>query len=781
MSTHRLTNSHQHKPDNSFFAEHGYLKVPHLVQWMATLRCSMKCEHCLAAGDQSGLADMPLEKVKTLIDEVAELGVNEFLLTGGEPLARDDLVEVIAYLGHKHVNWTLNTAACPTPELRGMIEKHHPAFVAVSLDGPQAVHDGFRGRAGAYEQALESIAFFKSLGVHVCAGTTVTTRNYPYLDETFHLAVGSGADQWGIHLLVPEGKAALRKDLFLSRRQLKHLIRFVAHKRRYFNVQMADEIGYLGLYEPLVRDVPLTCGAGRTQCVVLPDGSVVPCTTLDRSTRAGNLYEQTLQTIWNTGFQELRSWRPQGKCVHCDYAMACKGGCWLQRKAGTECFKDVWHVPGALKTAAGIAICLGSLGAGEQMDAVAEAAQPETRTVRTQVDHYSESVLDAMRLDEAILHYYVEIAAGREVGGDVQPVDANEVGWAFFEDFQEGTLPQDIKERCERVIQALDTEQMSLSLTALCWRAISEPLFDTQDPWAYSDTDKQVIYDTLYAIEQKARALRLEIFVMNLDPYLSRGRITTGLPPAGKAGYSPGYIESYILNKDLNEERWGIGGDPDTRAAAEAYMLAHPCGSYMDLVFSLARNLPWGSELIRFHSGDVVVLSSEIDYGNQGLFTLGLFDMIETTDPVELVFQINAGIKTTQNRREESLLDDTRGDNDINRTVHVQLPGGLRCTYVELIDQVYCQNRDLLARMAVNWLSGKSVRLWDQNYSIITSVNQNQGLLWPVFREIIGHEPDMSSYGRQGLSDLSDLMSPLELDEAIQRLASLKDIDFWMF
>jgi hypothetical protein len=214
-------------------------------------------------------------------------------------------------------------------------------------------------------------------------------------------------------------------------------------------------------------------------------------------------------------------------------------------------------------------------------------------------------------------------------------------------------------------------------------------------------------------------------------------------------------------------------------------MLEHPCGSYMDLIFSFSQDIFWGSELIRFRNGDVEVLSSQIDYGNQGLFTIGPFDMIETIDSVELVFQINAGIKTAKTGIEESILEDAEGDNDINRTVHVQLSGGLRYTYVELIDQVYYQNRELVARMAVNWLSGQPVRLWDRNYSVITAVNQNQGLLWPLFREIIGHDPDTPpSLGRRGLSDiidLSELISALENDDAIRKRALLKDIDFWMF
>ena len=86
------------------------------------------------------------------------------------------------------MSWTLNTAAMPDRGLREAIERNKPGFVAVSLDGPKAVHDAFRGRAGAWDEAMEAIRFFKSLGgVRVCAGTTVTSRNYDYLDETFHL------------------------------------------------------------------------------------------------------------------------------------------------------------------------------------------------------------------------------------------------------------------------------------------------------------------------------------------------------------------------------------------------------------------------------------------------------------------------------------------------------------------------------------------------------------------------------------------------------------------
>jgi len=246
MGTHSQTGSHRVFGSGEFFAAHGYLRVPILVQWMATLKCGLSCGHCLAVSREAGFGDMPLQKVRRLIDEVAQMGVREFLITGGEPLVRDDLGEVIECLGRKGVSWTLNTAALPSQDLRAAIARRPPGFVAVSVDGPRPVHDAFRGRAGAWNEAMEAIRFFKSLpGVRLCAGTTVTRQNYDHLDETFHLVTASGADQWGVHLLVPEGRAADRPDLFLSKTQLRRLIKFVARKRRYFRVEMADEIGYL--------------------------------------------------------------------------------------------------------------------------------------------------------------------------------------------------------------------------------------------------------------------------------------------------------------------------------------------------------------------------------------------------------------------------------------------------------------------------------------------------------------------------------------------------------
>lgn len=788
MSVHSRLNCHSINRGNEFFLENGYLQAPDLVQWMATLSCRFNCEHCLTVSRETGFSDMPLEKVRELIDEIAEMGVREFLVTGGEPLVREDLPEVINYLGSKGMNWTLNTAVMPSERLRKALARNSPGFVAVSLDGPREVHDSFRGYAGAWDEAVDAIRFFKSLeGVKVCAGTTVTSRNYDCLDDTFHLAVASGADQWGIHLLVPEGRAAQRMDLFLSKRQLKRLIRFVSRKRRYFHVEMADEIGYLGNLEPLVRDFPLTCGAGRSQCVILPDGEVVPCTTLDRSCSTGNIHKKSLEEIWATGFRELREWQPDSKCRCCDYFAACRAGCWLQRKAGTQCFRDVWHVPDSLKTAAGIAICLGGLAVNQSNGALCTTAKAKTEKaihntvlLKQVTDHQLNNDLDPLLLDRAIMSFYVELAAGLETGSLTSPIDpaySDEMAWKFFRNFQRGTLPTDIIERCESVCNTLDTEHCSLSLIALLWRTVNEPLFEIGVTNEFSEFEREIICRTLTAIEQRANEWRLNIFKNRLNPYVSNGR-QTNLPffMYSKAGPRPGEEERFILSRDLNEERWGVGAELDPREVAEAYLLEHPFAEQMNLAFHFS-----GSGSLLKHTGeDVVILSPDFNSDSTCMYMTGIFDVIETDEDAVLSFEIKCilGSDFPNPYREPGLPDNQNSDEYLSTTIDVFIKGGKEYTYPELLNSIYQQQKDILFSIACDWLSGNVICRRNNIDYIITAIQQNETLLWPPIREIVKSGKAISTSMQN--PDSSEASLPVDIDE-IHRQAVRRDIDFWMF
>ena len=648
----------QHAPlgttngDDTFFIEHGWTRAPRLVQWMTTFRCPLSCEHCLAADGRA--ADMKAAHAAQLIEQVAAMGVEEFLLTGGEPLVRADLPEIIGMLRANGVRWSLNTALMPDRRVRAAVEKWPPVFVAVSIDGPEAVHDGFRGCPGTLRRALDSIAYFAAIiPGRVAAGTTVTSKNFAHLPATFGIVLESGASQWGLHLPIPEGRAARRKDLFLSAAQLKQLLRFTAAKRNHFPVTLADEIGYCGFWEPLVRNEPFFCGAGKAQCVVLPDGEVVPCTTTDPSASAGNVLRRPLAEIWETGFVELRRWQPRSKCRSCRLAIACQGGCWLQRRHGAECFRNAWRMPESATTI-GLAVCLGLAAAGHALgDEAAKHRPPPTpisdaEAARMQV------------LQSSIVQWYASQFHGRrvldakQVKAELHKALPDDPGAKYFLRFAEGKLPNKIEDRSTEIAAALQTQQRSLCLIGIAWRDVTEWCLANESPQRRTDAQRKALCDITVKLGQTAEAWRSEIFNQKLDPFLRRPVQYRGFF-ASKAGPSA----SQLVSGKLTASRWSGGKSlANTSAITDQFLAEHPYAETMNLKYVSSE----GAALQSLRAGK----TADAD----GI--LRVFDLLlvpkRTTKPVVLTFPFG------------------------NRKLDVTLPDSVQLTYGDVLRLVYEQN-----------------------------------------------------------------------------------------
>lgn len=753
MGSSSLTGSHRISGPGEFFTEHGYTEKPRLVQWFATLKCGMECPHCLAATKSAGLDDMSLGGVFRLLEQVSEMGVDEFLVTGGEPLARADLPSIIRRIGGLGITWSLNTATMPSRDLRKALEMHPPAFAAVSLDGPEEVHDSFRGSPGAFEEALEAISYFSSLGSFVCAGTTVTSFNFSVLEDTFGIVTASGADRWGIHLLVPEGRASARPDLFLSRRQLRHLIGFVARKRKYFDVEMADEIGYLGHLEPLVRERPLICGAGRSQCVVLPDGSVVPCTTLDRRFSAGNCLETSLADIWRNGFRELRNWKPEGRCLECGYSPACRGGCWLQRKSGRQCCREVWSFPDALLTRAGAAVCL---GLASLLPATVMASDPPA----WQYDPPSARIEVTGSVEDAIISMYTGIWTGTGMPSIDVP-ETNDPGWQFIAQFARGEMPSGIRERCLLVREALETENRSLSLLALMWRVLSEEMLEggleLQD---LRGQERSLYIETMELLRQASVEWRPEFVRSSLLPFVERGGLFE-IPffMLSKAGPRPGQMEEHVLARDLALERLeGLLG-PDSTSMEMEYLQLHPFAGNM--ILRIERGSEGNLFLQRSMAG-----TRESNLADDGGLNVGLFDRVSPG-------MEGAGINLTvtcclAGSDPFAMAWNNAPGGDAARELSFELcatlQGGREYTYAELLREIRAQNQVLLDGLALDWIAGRPVT---DDGDKIWGIVGNEVLLWPSIR---------------GMADESKELPPVDIGrEEIRYRARLKDCDMWMF
>jgi radical SAM protein with 4Fe4S-binding SPASM domain len=660
---------------DTFLAEHGWARSPRLVQWMLTWECPLRCPHCLADESAAVAPNLSWKEMVSVVDQVAGLKVQELLLTGGEPLARPDLPKILELLRAHKLRWSLNTAVMPDANQQAAIEKWPPIFVAVSLDGPPKIHDRFRGSPGAFARAMSSIRYFSELvPSQVAAGTTVTASNFNSLPETFGLVLESGASSWGLHLLVPEGRAAHRPKLRLSRRQIRQLLAFAAARRNHFRVSMADEIGYCGYWEPLVRETPFYCGAGKLQCVVRPDGEVVPCNTVDPATSAGNIRSRRLRDIWDNGFSEMRRWSPARRCAQCAYAPACEGGCWLQRRHGTECYRDVWHMPQAL-TKAGMAVCLG-------LAAVAPSIQSSpagtSMSARDALQHRITPEIEL--LQRTIIQWYV-VESGEKSGmptrsqleSRLQTELKDDPGAQFFLRYIKGETPKSFERLAVDIEAALKTRQRSLCLISLIWRTITEQCLDGVPPAERTRAEQAALHRALTMLENSAMEWRKEIFEKKLDPFLQQPDVYHHfLESKGRAANLPDVkLEATLARK----QGWYA---PNITAS---FLNAHPYAESINL------------ELIG--APERTILREGRRLAEPGI--IGIFDLISPqTNPIVLTLKNVApktgGVVATKKDSVVAIKIPERA----GLTVDVKLPVGVELAYGDLLRLAYEQNKEKL-------------------------------------------------------------------------------------
>lgn len=679
---------------DEFFKENGYTRSPVLVQWMATQRCSLSCPHCLCGGlvPQNELS---LAEVESLLDQVAQMGVKELLLTGGEPLERGDLPEVIDMMRRCGMRWSLNTSAFPGRECRAAMEKHPPAFVAVSLDGPEEFHDAFRGRKGSFRQCLRALAYFKDVtSGSVAAGTTLHSHNFDFLTETFALVVESGATSWGVHLTFPEGKARGRPEFHLSKRQLRKLLVFVARARKSFPVILADEIGYTGDLEPEVRAAPFFCGAGRAQCVVLSDGEVVPCSTVDRSESAGNIRERSLEDIWHSGFAEIRNYRPSGKCAACEFAPMCGGGCWLQRRHGQQCFKDLWITPRSYAAAAGIALCLGLAAcAGTDVpEARGEAWSLYAMTLPDQVKTKTEkengkpaaAVEKSELLENSVIQWYfdqighhgISVVPKADDGAkkDKKKLAADPAG-KYLVQISNGKYPAGLEKRLKRIKKALETSYRSLAFASLLWRDLTLWCLEGTPPEKRTAEEEKILKETASLLAEKAAEWRGDILKQQLDSFISSNPGQRHHWFMMSKAVMPG--ERFRSAKaNFSMEHWGL--DKYTDEITKEHVKTHPFGGHMSLKFETS------------NISGLKKLSQEGSKKVKAKDHLGIFDILVVPE---------------EKGKSGAVIAFTSGEKKFN----VALPAGTQLLFGDVLRLAYEQNAAEMDGMVKKMSSSSSV------------------------------------------------------------------------
>jgi len=322
----------------------GIRPGPSSVHWVATYRCNAHCLYCEASANEVECEELSTEQIKYTVSQLAELRVRYFYVTGGEPLLRKDVFEVIHHAKAQRMKIGFVTNSILFEKYKTDFGKARFDIIWTSVDGILKTHDRNRGYKGAYEKILAAIKFYKNINIPIRAVNTVVNQdNFHELPELFEALKAAGMNRWRLALTAPVGRA---KDgnWALSNDNLLKLFQFASKMRKHFPVDLSEQLGYLGCWDRQVRESPFYCPSGLDRCVIMPDGNVLPCQMVyDTSYSEGNVKEKLFKEIWKEGFTSLRHVRLEGECAKCSHQKACGGGCWAQRVMGNRCLKNIWE------------------------------------------------------------------------------------------------------------------------------------------------------------------------------------------------------------------------------------------------------------------------------------------------------------------------------------------------------------------------------------------------------------------------------------------------------
>ncbi len=317
-----------------------------LLAWEVTRRCNLSCLHCRAA---AGLGPYPGELTTAeglaLLDDLAAMGQVVVILTGGEPLLREDIYDLTAHganLGLRMVMAVNGTLL--TPAIAARLKEAGVQRLSISLDGATAAsHDHLRAVAGAFEGALAGIAACRESGLPFQINTTVTRLNLKELPAIYELAISLNAAALHVFVLVPTGRGELIRDQLLAPQEYEETLRWLLDRqqegRLFIKPTCAPQYYRLWRQDAQARGEKITpathgleamtkgCLGGQGFAFVSYQGEVQPCGYLELV--AGNVRETPFPEIWANSrlFQQLRRVDDyRGKCHSCQYRKVC-GGC----------------------------------------------------------------------------------------------------------------------------------------------------------------------------------------------------------------------------------------------------------------------------------------------------------------------------------------------------------------------------------------------------------------------------------------------------------------------
>ncbi len=329
---------------------------PFIVIWETTQACDLACIHCRACAQPFRSShELSTSEARRMIDEIAAMQAPLFVMTGGDPLKRPDIYDLVKYAAKRGVRPSLTPSATPllTRSAVAKLKESGLARLAISLDGPTAeIHDNFRRVPGSFQWTLDAVQYAHEVGLPVQINTTITRHNLQYLDDMIALMEKLGIVLWSVFFLVPTGRGqsvdlisaeqfeqvfeklyetSKRVPFDIKSTEAQHYRRYLLQKRtemrrqgtapgervpHFLGVESADGIGR----------APKGINDGKGFVFISHMGEVFPSGFLPVS--AGNVRTQSLADLYRNSplFKALRDTANlDGKCGRCEFKEICGG------------------------------------------------------------------------------------------------------------------------------------------------------------------------------------------------------------------------------------------------------------------------------------------------------------------------------------------------------------------------------------------------------------------------------------------------------------------------
>lgn len=323
--------------------------APKWIAWEITRRCNLKCVHCRSSSEIEieGHPDFSTEEAFRILNDIVSYAKPVVVLSGGEPLLRNDVFDIAKYGTEKGLRMCLATnGTLVTDEVCDKIKASGIRIVSLSLDGSTAeVHDNFRNEKGAFSGTVNATRLFKKHGIEFIINSSFTKRNQEEIPKIYNLAKELGATAWYMFMIVPTGRGEEIMNELISKEEYEEILNWHYRMEKdeldmlvrptcaphYYRIiiQKAKEEGEKFERRTLKFSTggAKGCLAGQLICLIDVDGNILPCSYFPKA--AGNIRQQSFKDIWENSelFKEMRDFKKyKGRCGSCEFVNVC-GGC----------------------------------------------------------------------------------------------------------------------------------------------------------------------------------------------------------------------------------------------------------------------------------------------------------------------------------------------------------------------------------------------------------------------------------------------------------------------